>query len=275
MKFLKYIIIGVIIIDCLHANLKVSPTKVFLEYPKRSTTLEIINTQDIELDVWIEYKYGYVATDDSNNYIVISPEKLNIDDRNAAEWITVYPEKFVLGPYEKRNVRLIVNPPTDLQDGEYWSRILINNKKIGKVYDIRKNVNGATIGLEVQHQQSLPFHFRKGKLSTDISFNTEPRIDIKNKKLHYNLNISRIGNTSYWGIVNFLITDKANKVIKREWQPLVVYKQVNKDFIIDLSNVYPGDYNIHINIESKRYDEVAKYVIKTEPKSWKYSFRIQ
>lgn len=276
MKSINYIFAFLFVfVELIFSNVRVTPTKIFLDYPKRSTTIELVNTQNIEVDVWIDCKYGYTATDDSNNFVVITPEKLSADDRSAIEWIKIYPSKFVLQPYEKRNVRLIVNPPMDLDDGEYWSRIIVSSKKIGKVLDIKKSVSGAVVGFEVQHQQSLPFHFRKGKISTDISLITEPKFEIQSKKLFFKLNLNRMGNSSYWGIINFIISDKNNKPIKKEWQPLVVYKQIKKDFVVDLKELTPGEYNLNVSIETRRFDEVTKYVIKAEPKNWKYNFRLQ
>lgn len=275
MKKFVIIILVFLINSFLYSYVRVSPTVLFINEPKRSTALEIFNSTNTEIEVWFESKYGYTATDDSNKLVIVMPEKLSGDDRSASEWISTYPTKMVLKPSEKKIVRIMVNPPAGISDGEYWARILVNSKQIGRKLKLKENPAGAKIGFDIQQQQSVPFHYRKGKLTTTFDLMGDPIIEVKDGKLHYKINMFRGGNSSYWGMLNFMILDKGGKLVKKEWQHMVVYKEIKRDFIVDVKDLTPGDYTLNVIAESKRYDDAAKYVIKTEPKSWKFNFRIQ
>lgn len=275
MKKSVLIILLFLITVNLYSYVRVSPPVLFINEPKRSAALEIFNPTPVEVEVWFELKYGYTATDDSNRLVIMMPEKLSGDDKSASEWITTYPTKIVLKPNEKKIVRVMVSPPAGISDGEYWARVLVNSKQIGRQLKLKENPSGARIGFDIQQQQSIPFHYRKGKLTTTFDLMGNPVIELKDGKLHYKINMFRGGNCSYWGMLNFMITDKSGKLVKKEWQHFVVYKEIKRDFIVDIKDLTPGDYILNVTAESKRYDDAAKYVIKTEPKTWKYNFRIQ
>lgn len=275
MKKIFLIFLTILINLNLYSYVRVSPTVLFINEPKRSTALEIFNPGAVEVEVWFELKYGYTSTDDSNRLVIVMPEKLSADDKSATEWLSTYPTKMVLKPNEKKIVRIMVSPPAGITDGEYWARVLVNSKQIGRKLKLKENPSGAKIGFDIQQQQSIPFHYRKGKLSTTFDLMGNPVIEVKDGKLHYKINMLRGGNSSYWGMLNFIITDKSGKMVKKEWQHMVVYKEIKRDFLVDVKDLTPGDYTLNVIAESKRYDDAAKYVIKTEPKSWKYNFRIQ
>ncbi len=275
MKKLVLILFIFLLTVNLYSYVRVSPTVLFINEPKRSAALEISNSTNNEIEVWFELKYGYTATDDSNRLVIATPEKLSGDDKSASEWITTYPTKMVLKPNEKKIVRVMVSPPAGISDGEYWARVIVNSKQIGRQLKIKENPSGARIGFDIQQQLSIPFHYRKGKLTTTFDTMGNPVIEIKDGKLHFKINMFRGGNSSYWGMFNFMITDKSGKLVKKEWRHFVVYKEIKRDFIVDIKDLTHGDYILNVIAEPKRYDDAAKFVIKTEPKSWKYNFRIQ
>lgn len=273
----KYILLIFILLlfSYSYSYIKISPTVIFINEPRKSSSLEIFNSSDNEVEVSFEIKYGYIASDDSNRLILLTPENLNADDRSAASWISTYPSKIILKPLEKRMVRIIASPPDNLADGEYWSRVVVISKRLDKKIKTSENKERARIGFEIQNQQSIPFHYRKGKVSTSIELIGNPVLKIEKNNLSFLVNLRRFGNSSFWGMLNFSLTDSKGKLIKKDWKHFVVYKEIKHNFVVDVKDVPKGDYVLNVLAETKRFDDAAKSVINAEPKNWKYNIRIQ
>ncbi|MDI6802599.1 MAG: hypothetical protein QME58_01980 [Bacteroidota bacterium] len=264
------------VINFATANVRVSPTLLFIDEPRRSTSFDVLNVTDKEIEVWLEIKYGYVTSDDTNNIYIKTPEEITIDDQSLDEWTTLYPNRLLLKPSEKRYVRVIVAPPSTLRDNEYWSRISIFSKP-SKLEPklLTDKQEQAQVGLEIVNQQSIPIHYRKGKVSTSVDIIDKPDIRISKKELIFTAKYQRFGNSSYWGRMHFEFGDSKGKIVKKYDQNLVVYKDITITSKIDISDLPKGIYIVKTVAESKRMDDASKYVIKSEPKTWKYSINIE
>lgn len=279
MKNYKTFIIFTIIvltINSLFANVRVSPPLLFLNEPSRSTSFKVMNLTDNEIEIWLEIKYGFVTTDDSNNIYIKLTDKIESDDQPAHTWSKSYPAKFVLKSRDIQFVRIIVNPPSGLQDGEYWARLEINSKPLVKRPLIQgDNTGQPKIGLEIINQQSIPFHYRKGKISTGVDIISNPEIYVNEYVINFLANFRRFGNSSYWGRMNFQLKDSKGKLVKQHRQNLVIYKDITLNYKIDITGVATGDYILEATAETIRDDDAAKFVVKIEPRTWKYNIRIK
>jgi P pilus assembly chaperone PapD len=254
------------------ANVRVSPTLLFVDEPRRSTSFEVLNVTDKEIEVWLEVKYGYVTSDDTNNIYIKTPDVFSVDDQPMDEWTSLYPNRFLLKPSEKRYVRVIAAPPLTLNDKEYWTRISIFSKPSKATPKLLTDKQEqAQVGLEIVNQQSIPIHYRKGKVSTSVDIIDKPDIRISNKELIYTAKYQRFGNSSYWGRMHFELVDSKGKVVKKHDQNLVIYKQITIISKIDISGIPNGAYTLKAVAEAKRIDDASKFVIKSEPKTWKYN----
>lgn len=259
----------------LFGYIEIIPPFLFLNEPKRSTQIEIKNNSDLDVEIWFEIKYGYVTNDDSNKIVVKFKEQYDEDDQVSMDWTSVYPTKLLLKPHENRYFRVIVNPPLNLSNGEYWSRILVNSKPLNKRLNIKTGSNeNPQIGFEIQNQQSLPFHYRKGSVKTGIDI-SNPEIIILDKEISIETNYTRLGNSSYWGIINFELRDKIGKVVKSQSRNIAVYKTLSLSDRLNVADVPKGDYMLRVIAETKRNDGVNKHIIKSESKTWNYNIKLE
>lgn len=273
----KYFIVFTIILffsTLLNGNVTVRPPLIFIDSPKKTFPLEITNVTDKEIEVSVEIKYGYTDIDDSNRIIIRLPEVLKSDDRSLVDWTTSYPSKFLMSPKERRYIRLIVNSPPGLQDGEYWGRVLIISKPTTKSIVSKKISDKAQVGFEFHNQQSIPFHYRKGLVNTNIEIVKIADIKREGKFIIFHCGLERFGNSSFWGRMNFELINERGKIVKKGPQHFVVYKKIEYAFKIDISDVPKGNYVLSATAETVRLDDAAKYIIKTNPKNWKHNIRI-
>lgn len=266
-----FIIILLIVISSISfSNVRIIPPLLFTDEPKKSTSFSLINITEKEIEVWIETRYGYVTSNDSDQIYIEMRENYESDDQSCLEFTTVYPNKFILKPTEKRYVRIIVNPPPQLKNGEYWLRLLINSKPLEKKLTAIGSEGSTRVGLEIQNQQSVPFHYRKGRVTTSVDLIETPSIKIINNELNFTGKFQRYGNSSFWGRMYFELKDSKGKTVKTYFQNLVVYKKIVLNYRFDISKLPKGKYTLYASAETKRSDEASRYLIKTEPKTWKY-----
>jgi hypothetical protein len=273
----KYFIVFAIVLfisTLSYGSVVVRPPLIFIDSPKKTFPLEITNVTDKEVEVSVEIKYGYTDIDDSNRIIIRLPEVLKSDDRSSVDWTTAYPLKFLLSPKERRYIRLIVNPPMGLQDGEYWGRVIIISKPTTKSIVSKKISEKTQVGFEFRNQQSIPFLYRKGLVNTSVEIVKAPVIKQDGKFIIFQCGLERFGNSSFWGRMNFELINEKGKVVKRNPQHFVVYKKIDYAFKIDISDVPKGNYVLSTTAETVRTDDAAKYLIKTNPKNWKHNIRI-
>jgi P pilus assembly chaperone PapD len=274
-KTIFYFLLFIFFLSVTKAYVRVSPTILFLDAPKRSVSFDVTNLSEKEVEVWVEIKYGYTSTNDSGAIVIVTPDKINSDDQVVTQWMKVYPDKFLLAPNERRYLRIIVSSPAETPDGEYWSRVLINSKPTGATTLKGNNSGKPQVGFVIQNQQSIPFHYRKGNVSTNVDMIESPTIQINNKELSFFAKLQRFGNSSYWGRMNFEIIDNKGKVVKKNYQHFVVYKHISYNFKFDISDVAKGNYYLNVTAETKRSGDGSNSVLKSASKIWKYPIIIQ
>jgi P pilus assembly chaperone PapD len=274
-KTFYYFLLFILFLSVTKAYVRVSPTILFLDAPRRSVSFDVSNLSESEVEVWVEVKYGYTSTNDSGGIEILTPDKINSDDQVATQWIKIYPDKFLLAPNEKRYLRIIVNSPAQTPDGEYWARVLVNSKPTVAATLKGKNSQQPQVGFTMQNQQSIPFHYRKGKVSTSVDLIEAPIIKIQNKQLSFFAKLQRFGNSSYWGRMNFQIVDNKGKVVKQHDQHFVVYKHISYNFKVDISGVLAGNYSLSVTAETKRTGDGSNSVLQSVPKIWKYPILIE
>jgi P pilus assembly chaperone PapD len=274
-KTIFYFLSFLFFLSVTKAYVRVSPTILFLDAPRKSVSFDVTNLSDKEIEVWVEVKYGYTSTNDSGAIVIVTPDKIESDDQVATQWMKIYPDKFLLGPTEKRYLRIIVNSPAQTSDGEYWARVIVNSKPTVAATLTGKIAENKQAGITIQNQQSIPFHFRKGIVSTNVDMIGSPIININNKELSFFAKLQRFGNSSYWGRMNFQILDNKGKVIKQHDQHFVVYKHISYNFKFDISGVAKGSYYLNVTAETKRSGDGSNSVLKSASKIWKYPILIE
>lgn len=113
----------------------VSPHLVVFDPATRSATLEFSNIGALptEADVEVQFGYTYWQNEDTalvpahglrergHDTVIYNPGP---KDHSAVQWLSGVPTHIALGPHEKRQVTLRINPPANLPDGEYYARIV-------------------------------------------------------------------------------------------------------------------------------------------------------
>lgn len=106
----------------------VAPTVVFVNSRTRAATMDLINTSGGPSEITVETQFGYPVTDSAGGISVRLVDSVEAGAPSIAKYIVAYPRRVTVAPGAKQTIRLLVNPPANLPDGEYWSRIIITSR---------------------------------------------------------------------------------------------------------------------------------------------------
>lgn len=246
------------------AGVSASPSFLFMDQSQKSISFNVTNTETQDKEVWIEIKYGY-ETSTNNGKIFVHIDSTNSDGLSAAPFMAAYPQRFVLPGRTAQIVRLIANPSQTLGDGEYWARILVTSKPRKPTVTENETPTVIRPGITMMFQQSIPFHYRVGRLETGILVNSiiaspaDSTIDLT-------LNLARTGNCAYWGSRTTKIISKQGRVVHTFTKNVGVYKTITLIDRISRADIPSGEYTIEVEfLTQKRTDVSVGKLVQARP----------
>jgi hypothetical protein len=103
----------------------VAPTSVFLDSRGRTATMLLVNPNDDAVEVTLSTTYGYAITDSAGRFQAWLTDTPDSTAPNAAPWIRIFPRRASIEPKAQQVVRLLITPPPELPEGEYWARLVV------------------------------------------------------------------------------------------------------------------------------------------------------
>jgi len=244
------------LVSTARASIVVIPSYLFLDSKHRTLPVTVSNDGDDEREVWLEVKYGYETSDDSGN-IFIQMDSLAVGEPSSAQWLQGYPRRFILKPGESQIVRLVVTPPAGLADGEYWSRLLVESKPRNILQKPQTPSTAIKPGIVLLYEQSVPFHYRVGKLSTEIVVDSI-RAVLADSSIDVYTKCSKTGNAAYWGSRTVRVLDKSGKVVQRFTHNTGVFKNITLLDQIDRKSLAPGDYTVTLEFVTEGRTDIPR-----------------
>lgn len=237
------------------AGIVVSPGYLFLNSVHRTVSLTATNDGDDEREVWMEVKFGYEISDDSGK-IFIQIDTLAQNEPSAAAWIECYPRRFNLKPGESQTVRVMASPPRTLGEGEYWSRVIVVSKT--RQPPPQKAAAASTKpGLIILYEQSLPFHYRIGTLSTGVVVDSLGT-SLSDTSVNVVMKLTRVGNASYWGSRTTEFIDNSGRTVYKLTRNTGVYKSITLIDRINRTKIPPGEYIVNVQFVSEGRTDIPK-----------------
>jgi P pilus assembly chaperone PapD len=263
-NFFKPLMIGMLIIFVsvfilpvmtAEAKVMVFPRRIIFEDNNRSATIRLINTGEEQITYRILFMQSRM-TEDGNIERIASPEQREdrLDQMMAQDLIRYSPRQVTLPPGEIQLVRLQVNKPAGLEEGEYRSRLLFQEipENIEFEGDDSANNGGFSIELRAIYGISIPIFVRHGELSADVEIS-----DVQLSKNEATdllpeifLTINRSGSSSIYGNieVKYIPNEGRTKILGRI-SGTALYTDVEER---NLRLSLPGAQDIELN-EGKIY----------------------
>ena len=237
----------------------IAPTTVIVDSRSRTTSLLLVNPGDEPAEVEISAFFAYTITDSTGQLQLHTPERPDSGLVSAADWIRVFPRRMTIDPKSQQTVRLLVSPPADLPDGEYWARLAVLAR--GGTLPITSAADtGVHVGLSIEVRTLLPVLFRKGKVSTGVAISDLRALRVDDSVV-VRARLDRQGNAAMIGTVRGEFVDAAGKVRASFSQPMSAYVALEPRFTAPSDSVPAGRYTLRMEVLPERRDLPAESLV--------------
>lgn len=246
------------------AAIIIAPTAVYIDHRSRAGSVELHNPGAEPEEVTIETVFGYPATDSLGRiYVYMDPDSAGAE-RSAATWIRPYPRRATVPPGRRQAVRLLAQPPADLPDGEYWTRLVVTSRIQQAPLAGATDTAAVRVGLTLQVRTVISVTYRKGRVTTGVTL-TDFAPEIVGDSLILRPRLTRNGEAAYIGALRTTVRDSAGTV-RAEWtEQVAVYYELYRRFAYDVTELTAGAYWVHVELSTERGDILPEHRLPAAP----------
>lgn len=237
-----------------------APTAIFLSDANRTGEIIIQNTANQEVEIIIEFRFGYPVSDTTGRVGLKFLSDISISEPCAAEWIHAYPKKFILYPRQSRTVRFIIRPPAGLAEGEYWARPVVISRVHRTVPKTATTTSTINAHVNTAIESVLALSFRHGKVETGALL-TDVSVKREDDKLLILPSAVREGNAAYIGYAVARLYDDKNNLVKEVSREVAIYYALRIRLELDINDLPHGTYRAEVEFNTDRpgaYGEILK-----------------
>lgn len=242
----------------------VSPTALYIDHRTRTGVLTLHNPGTLPEEITIEFAFGYPQTDTAGNLTVPVTREPAAGEPSAMGWMRAFPRRLVLQPGQRQVVRVMVEPPADLPDGEYWARVLVSSR--GGQPPIEQTQGEVRLQLDVATTLVMAANFRKGAVSTGLELTGE-QARREADGVHLQLDLRRAGNAAFLGRMRADLVNARGDVLGTAWDDLAVYREVRRRHVIPVPDGATGPLFVQLTIDTEREDLPAGGALPVAPLS--------
>ena len=231
----------------------IAPTAVFVDARVRTGSLLLVNPNDEPAEIEIGTLYGYPVTDSLGRISLHTIEQPDSTEPSAAGWVRIFPRRVTIAPKAQQTVRLLVSPPPNIPDREYWARLVITARGGHVPLATQGDTTGVTVGLTVEVRTIIPLLYRKGKPSTAPVLSAL-RAARDGDSLVVRAKLSREGNAALLATVRGELVDSTGRVRGGFLTPISAYYPIEPRFTLSVDTIPPGSYRLRVEVASHRQD---------------------
>ena len=224
----------------------VSPMSVFMTHSNRTATMTLYNPNPLPEEIEISFAFGYPQSDSTGSVTVPLSDAAPAGEPSAVPWLRAFPRRLVLQPGQQQVVRIMAQPPADVADGEYWSRILVT--ATGGRPPVEQQVQpDVRVAITMRTIVVASLNYRKGQLTTGVQM-TAASAERTPEGVQVTLDMERTGDAAYLGRIRLQMLDAGGQVVHEEEDYLSVYRNLRRRFTV------PGMENV----------ATVRYTLETE-----------
>lgn len=214
----------------------VSPMSIFMTHTNRTATMTLYNPNPLPEEIEISFAFGYPQSDSAGDVSVPLSEVAPAGEPSAVPWLRAFPRRLVLQPGQQQVVRIMAQPPAGIEDGEYWSRVLVT--ATGGRPPVEQQVQpDVRVAISMRTIIVASLNYRKGQLSTGIEI-TDASARRSADGVQVTLDMARRGEAAYLGSIHLEFLDAAGNVVHEEDDIMSVYRMLRRRFTL------PGMENV-------------------------------
>ncbi len=255
--------VAVLLVAPLAEAIVVAPHYAFLDHRARSAVIYLHNPGTEPEEISISFVFGYPASDSAGDVSIKVIDQPAAADPSAAGWIRAYPRRATVGPGETRAVRLLAQPPADLAEGEYWARAVVHSRGV-EAPVTAPDSGGVQVGLRLEVRTVVPVTYRNGNVNTGLVIADVDRA-VNGDSLVAKVGMRRSGNAAFLGTLHVTLLDATGAVAAEARRAVAVYRDLLKRVSLPVSDLPPGDYTLHVRVDTERSDLEPELVLPAQP----------
>jgi hypothetical protein len=242
----------------------IAPHAIHIDARTRSGTLELYNPGNDPVEIEISTLFGYPATDSTGRITLLIEENPDSTAHSAADWISAFPRRMTLEPRARQTVRLLARPPAGLEDGEYWTRLVVAARGGTVPVSGADSTEEITVGLSLQVRTIIALTYRTGVVHTGISVKNVRAVQ-EIDTLAIKVDLAREGNGAFIGTLRSRLVDSTGRTLVQEELPIAVYHEMTPRRVLPLDTWEPGLYRLIVELTSERSDVPPDVVLPIVP----------
>jgi len=233
------------------AAVAVSPVAVYIDSRDRTGTLTLFNPGSRPEEIQVEFAYGYPVSDDDGNVSVQIMDTVPSGEPSAVTWLRAFPRRMVLDPGQRQVMRVMVQPPPGLPDGEYWARALVHSR--GGQPPIEQQRGDVTVQLEVETVVVVAVNYRNGSVTTGLRVR-DASASLVSDTVLATIDYERTGNAAYLGRVLAELIDADGRTVASTEEVLAVYKTIRRRLALVPPAGVEGPFKVRFTMDTERED---------------------
>jgi P pilus assembly chaperone PapD len=229
----------------------VSPAALYIDSRTRTGVLTLYNPGTLPEEITVDFAYGYPLSDSAGNVSVATTREPAAGEPSAMAWMRAFPRRLLLQPGQRQVVRVLVEPPAELADGEYWARVLISSR--GGQPPIEQTQGDIRLQLNVQTTLVMAANYRKGDLRTGVEV-TAASARRTPDGVQLQVDLSRTGNAAFLGRMRAELLDAGGGVVSTLYDDVAVYRTMRRRLTFAAPAAAAGALTVRIHIDTERED---------------------
>ncbi|HET7234388.1 MAG TPA: hypothetical protein VFJ16_30520 [Longimicrobium sp.] len=229
----------------------VSPTALYIDSRTRTGVLTLYNPGTLPEEITIDFAYGFPQADSAGNVSVPTTREPPAGEPSAMAWMRAFPRRLLLQPGQRQIVRVLVEAPGDLADGEYWARVLVSSR--GGQPPIEQTQGDVRLQLNVQTTLVMAANYRKGDVRTSVNL-TSATARRTADGVQLQADFTRGGNAAYLGRMRAELLDGGGNVVSTLYDDIAVYRTMRRRLTFPVAPGANGPFSVRIHVDTERED---------------------
>jgi P pilus assembly chaperone PapD len=256
--------LGALVWPAIADAVSVSPVALYLDHRRRTTTLTLYNPGDRPEEIEVGFAFGHARSDSTGRVAVEFTEDPAPEGRpSVVPYLRAFPRRLRLGAGERQVVRVMVTPPADLEDGEYWGRVMVTSR--GGQRPVEERQGDIQMQIELTTVVAVAVNYRHGQVSTGLrleearAVETAGTVDLVTR-------IDHTGNAAYLGRLTAEIVAADGEVLAAHEEDMVAYEPTLWRFSIPkpAGGIGPGA-EVRFRFEAERDGAPDDAILPAEP----------
>ena len=233
------------------AAVAVSPIALYIDSRSRTGTLTLYNDGARPEEIEIAFAFGYPRSDSLGNVAVALADSAPAGEPSVVPWLRAFPRRLVLQPGQRQVVRVMVQPPAGVADGEFWGRVLVKSR--GGQAPIEQTQGDVTLQINLETVVAVAVSYRHGSVSTGLDV-TRAEVSREGADVVTTLDLRRTGNAAFLGRLRAELLDSSGRVVGTAEDLLAVYHDLRRRIAIPAPAGATGPFRVRLTVDTVRDD---------------------